>query len=185
MPDLAVIFQPGILHHRGHDMRPAESAVSKDVVKFLIDHEASFVFGMTMVSYIIKDPADRSEDRFASEQRGRPHRGVVRRPWRSGRIEAGRTSPGQSRKSRNRPRTAVPYAARTARVWPGHADRLADTRREPAAHHPARERGQLPDGARVSSQRAGWHLDPVVRTGTRRREPRRCATTADPELVEA
>lgn len=33
-------------------MRPAESAVSKDVVKFLIDHEASFVFGMTMVSYM-------------------------------------------------------------------------------------------------------------------------------------
>lgn len=32
-------------------MRPAESAVSKDVVKFLIDHESSFVFGMTMVSF--------------------------------------------------------------------------------------------------------------------------------------
>lgn len=52
--DLAVIFQPGILHHRGHDMRPAESAVSKDVVKFLIDHEASFVFGMTMVSFFLR-----------------------------------------------------------------------------------------------------------------------------------
>lgn len=62
-------------------MRPAESAVSKDVVKFLIDHEASFVFGMTMVSFMmVAHQADSAEDRFASEQWGNPHSGVVERP---------------------------------------------------------------------------------------------------------
>jgi hypothetical protein len=45
--NLAVIFQPGLLSHPGHDMRPAESAISKDVVEFLIDHQAHFVFGMS------------------------------------------------------------------------------------------------------------------------------------------
>lgn len=45
--NLAVIFQPGILSHPGHDMRPAESAISKDVVEFLINNQAHFVFGMT------------------------------------------------------------------------------------------------------------------------------------------
>ncbi|BEJ17278.1 hypothetical protein CspHIS471_0606790 [Cutaneotrichosporon sp. HIS471] len=45
--NLAVIFQPAILSHPGHEMRPAESAISKDVVQFLIDHQAHFVFGMS------------------------------------------------------------------------------------------------------------------------------------------
>lgn len=45
--NLAVIFQPGILSHPGHDLRPAESAISKDVVEFLIDHQTHFVFGLS------------------------------------------------------------------------------------------------------------------------------------------
>ncbi|CAK9784373.1 unnamed protein product [Cutaneotrichosporon oleaginosum] len=45
--NLAVIFQPGLLSHPGHDMRPAESVISKDVVQFLIENQAHFVFGMS------------------------------------------------------------------------------------------------------------------------------------------
>lgn len=54
--DLAVIFQPGILSHPGHDMRPKESALSKDVVEFLISHQHQFVVAMSMVRFSAHRP---------------------------------------------------------------------------------------------------------------------------------
>ena len=45
-PNLAAIFQPGILSHPQHDMAPAEYRLSQDVLIFLIDNQDSFLIGM-------------------------------------------------------------------------------------------------------------------------------------------
>ena len=45
-PNLAAIFQPGILSHPGHDMQPAEYRLSQDVIIFLIENQDSFLVGM-------------------------------------------------------------------------------------------------------------------------------------------
>ncbi|KAL1413579.1 GTPase activating protein (GAP) for Rho1p [Vanrija albida] len=45
--NLAVIFQPGILHHPEHDLRPRENALSKDVLEFLIEEQQNIVLSLT------------------------------------------------------------------------------------------------------------------------------------------
>ena len=46
-PNLAAIFQPGMLSHPGHDMQPAEYRLSQDVIIFLIENQDSFLVGMS------------------------------------------------------------------------------------------------------------------------------------------
>jgi hypothetical protein len=45
-PNLAAIFQPGILSHPTHDMAPPEYRLSQDVLIFLIEHQDHFLIGM-------------------------------------------------------------------------------------------------------------------------------------------
>lgn len=45
-PNLAAIFQPGILSHPQHDMAPPEYRLSQDVLIFLIENQDSFLLGM-------------------------------------------------------------------------------------------------------------------------------------------
>ncbi|PIB02438.1 Rho-GTPase-activating protein 5 [Cercospora beticola] len=45
-PNLAAIFQPGILNHPQHDMAPQEYRLSQDVLIFLIENQDSFLIGM-------------------------------------------------------------------------------------------------------------------------------------------
>lgn len=45
-PNLAAIFQPGILSHPQHDMAPPEYRLSQDVLIFLIENQDSFLIGM-------------------------------------------------------------------------------------------------------------------------------------------
>ena len=46
-PNLAAIFQPGMLSHPNHDMVPAEYRLSQDVIIFLIENQDSFLVGMS------------------------------------------------------------------------------------------------------------------------------------------
>lgn len=55
--DLALIFQPGILSHPIHAMRPRDHVLSQQVLEFLIDHQDSFLLGMQLVSNL-QDTAD-------------------------------------------------------------------------------------------------------------------------------
>ncbi len=48
--DLALIFQPGILSHPDHHMRPSEHVLSQRVLEFLIEHQDHFLLGMELVS---------------------------------------------------------------------------------------------------------------------------------------
>ena len=45
--NLAAIFQPGLLSHPTHDMKPQEYRLSQDVLIFLIDNQDSFLIGMS------------------------------------------------------------------------------------------------------------------------------------------
>ena len=45
-PNLAAIFQPGLLSHPIHDMAPPEYRLSQDVLIFLIENQDSFLIGM-------------------------------------------------------------------------------------------------------------------------------------------
>ncbi|KAJ9637695.1 GTPase activating protein (GAP) for Rho1p [Coniosporium tulheliwenetii] len=45
-PNLAAIFQPGILTHPAHDMKPSEYRLSQDVLIFLIENQDHFLIGM-------------------------------------------------------------------------------------------------------------------------------------------
>lgn len=45
-PNLAAIFQPGILSHPNHDMAPPEYRLSQDVMIFLIENQDHFLIGM-------------------------------------------------------------------------------------------------------------------------------------------
>ncbi|TIA50400.1 RhoGAP-domain-containing protein [Aureobasidium pullulans] len=45
-PNLAAIFQPGLLSHPQHDMAPPEYRLSQDVLIFLIENQDSFLIGM-------------------------------------------------------------------------------------------------------------------------------------------
>jgi GTPase-activating protein SAC7 len=45
-PNLAAIFQPGILSHPTHDMAPQEYRLSQDVLIFLIENQDHFLIGM-------------------------------------------------------------------------------------------------------------------------------------------
>ncbi|KAI9701370.1 MAG: hypothetical protein M1820_006461 [Bogoriella megaspora] len=45
-PNLAAIFQPGLLSHPAHDMAPPEYRLSQDVLIFLIENQDSFLIGM-------------------------------------------------------------------------------------------------------------------------------------------
>lgn len=46
-PNLAAIFQPGMLSHPNHDMIPAEYRLSQDIIIFLIENQDSFLVGMS------------------------------------------------------------------------------------------------------------------------------------------
>jgi len=46
-PNLAAIFQPGMLSHPSHDMSPQEYRLSQDILIFLIENQDSFLIGMT------------------------------------------------------------------------------------------------------------------------------------------
>lgn len=50
MVDLALIFQPGVLSHPDHAMRPKEHVLSQQVLEFLIEHQDNFLIGMQLVS---------------------------------------------------------------------------------------------------------------------------------------
>jgi len=52
MSDLALIFQPGILSHPIHAMRPQDHVLSQQVLEFLIEHQDNFLIGMQLVSTI-------------------------------------------------------------------------------------------------------------------------------------
>ena len=45
--NLAAIFQPGLLSHPAHDMKPQEYRLSQDVLIFLIENQDSFLIGMS------------------------------------------------------------------------------------------------------------------------------------------
>ncbi|KAF2838210.1 RhoGAP-domain-containing protein, partial [Patellaria atrata CBS 101060] len=45
-PNLAAIFQPGLLSHPQHDMAPSEYRLSQDVLIFLIENQDNFLIGM-------------------------------------------------------------------------------------------------------------------------------------------
>ena len=45
--NLAAIFQPGLLSHPTHDMKPPEYRLSQDVLIFLIENQDSFLIGMS------------------------------------------------------------------------------------------------------------------------------------------
>ena len=45
-PNLAAIFQPGILSHPSHDMSPPDYRLSQDVLIFLIENQDHFIIGM-------------------------------------------------------------------------------------------------------------------------------------------
>ena len=45
-PNLAAIFQPGMLTHPAHDMAPQEYRLSQDVLIFLIENQDHFLIGM-------------------------------------------------------------------------------------------------------------------------------------------
>ncbi|KAL9085317.1 MAG: hypothetical protein Q9159_004766 [Coniocarpon cinnabarinum] len=45
-PNLATIFQPGLLSHPSHNMAPAEYRLSQDVLIYLIDNQDNFLVGM-------------------------------------------------------------------------------------------------------------------------------------------
>lgn len=45
--NLAAIFQPGMLSHPSHDMKPHEYRLSQDVLIFLIENQDSFLIGMS------------------------------------------------------------------------------------------------------------------------------------------
>lgn len=45
-PNLAAIFQPGLLSHPQHDLAPQEYRLSQDVLIFLIENQDSFLIGM-------------------------------------------------------------------------------------------------------------------------------------------
>jgi hypothetical protein len=45
-PNLAAIFQPGILSHPSHDMAPPQYRLSQDVLIFLIENQDHFLIGM-------------------------------------------------------------------------------------------------------------------------------------------
>lgn len=47
-PDLALIFQPGVLTHAQHELRPREHVVSQQVLEFLIEHQDNFLIGMQL-----------------------------------------------------------------------------------------------------------------------------------------
>lgn len=46
-PNLAAIFQPGIISHPDHDMAPLEYRLSQDVLIYLIENQDNFLIGMT------------------------------------------------------------------------------------------------------------------------------------------
>lgn len=46
-PNLAAIFQPGIISHPNHDMAPSEYRLSQDVLIYLIENQDNFLIGMT------------------------------------------------------------------------------------------------------------------------------------------
>ena len=46
-PNLAAIFQPGIISHPSHDMAPSEYRLSQDVLIYLIENQDNFLIGMT------------------------------------------------------------------------------------------------------------------------------------------
>jgi hypothetical protein len=57
-PNLAAIFQPGILSHPAHDMAPPEYRLSQDVLIFLIENQDHFLIGMPGTGADEKTKAD-------------------------------------------------------------------------------------------------------------------------------
>ncbi len=55
LPDLAMIFQPGILAHPHHQLAPYEHALSQRVLEFLIEHQDHFLLEMQLVSISEQD----------------------------------------------------------------------------------------------------------------------------------
>nr|XP_031864086.1 uncharacterized protein CI109_000730 [Kwoniella shandongensis]KAA5531158.1 hypothetical protein CI109_000730 [Kwoniella shandongensis] len=47
-PNLALIFQPGVISHPLHTMRPREHVLSQQVLEFLIEHQDHFLLGMEL-----------------------------------------------------------------------------------------------------------------------------------------
>ena len=45
-PNLAIIFQPGLLSHPNHAIKPQEYRLSQDILIFLIDNQDNFLVGM-------------------------------------------------------------------------------------------------------------------------------------------
>lgn len=49
--NLAMIFQPGVLAHPVHAMRPREHVLSQKVLEFLIENQDEFLVGMELVCF--------------------------------------------------------------------------------------------------------------------------------------
>ena len=68
--DLSLIFQPGVLSHPLHAMRPRDHVLSQQVLEFLIDNQDHFLMGMELVSVmqffqavlILKKPRKKKND---------------------------------------------------------------------------------------------------------------------------
>lgn len=53
--DLALIFQPGVLSHPDHAMRPREHVLSQQVLEFLISHQDDLLFGLQPVGMALSE----------------------------------------------------------------------------------------------------------------------------------
>lgn len=78
--DLSLIFQPGVLSHPQHAMRPREHVLSQQVLEFLIEHQDNFLIGMQLASLVFAELTCRYADqtRSPSERRGRSARPQAR-----------------------------------------------------------------------------------------------------------
>lgn len=86
-PNLAAIFQPGILSHPSHDMAPPEYRLSQDVLIFLIENQDHFLIGMQGTA---------ADEKTVQEVESGPPTPAVSRP---GKSIVGRSSSGASKYS--------------------------------------------------------------------------------------
>ncbi|ORX38458.1 Rho GTPase activation protein [Kockovaella imperatae] len=56
-PNLALIFQPGVLSHPVHVMRPRDHVLSQQVLEFLIENQDHFLIGMQLPKRDTKSPS--------------------------------------------------------------------------------------------------------------------------------
>jgi len=104
-PNLAAIFQPGILSHPAHDMAPSEYRLSQDVLIFLIENQDHFLIGMQGTAADEKTVAEVESGPPTPQNRSstpRHSKSVIRSASNSSRYSSVRRSvSASSRRSRN------------------------------------------------------------------------------------